>query len=201
METAEGNLEAVEDFPQLIRRLKAHDREAFARLYRHAVGPLYRYVAARLDSDDEAEEVVQGVFVAALNGLESLRAADEPAFLAWLFRIARNKLADHWRRRYRQPVGERDAAELESLEAREPRPDELAEREDEAAEVRRAIEELTPEQREVIVCKYVLGYDNRQTARLVGKNVNAVNQLHHRALASLARLLDRGGERRVDRPR
>jgi RNA polymerase sigma-70 factor, ECF subfamily len=197
VEIADSDLEAVEDFAQLIRRLKAHDREAFARLYRYAVGPLYRYVAARLGSNDEAEELVQEIFVAALGGLESLRAADESGFLAWLFQIARNKLADRWRRQYRQPVGDRDAAELESLESPEPRPDELAEREDEVAEVRRAIEELTPEQREVIVCKYVLGYDNRLTARLVGKNVNAVNQLHHRALASLARLLDR----RVERPR
>lgn len=195
MELADIDREAVGDFAQLILRLKARDREAFSRLYRFAVGPLYRYLAARLDSDDEAEELAQEVFIAALGGLESLRATDEAGFLAWLFQIARNKLADHWRRRYRQPTADPSAAELESLESPEPRPDQVAEREDEAAEVRRAIEELTPEQREVIVCKYVLGYDNQLTARLVGKNVNSVNQLHHRALASLARLLDRRGER------
>ena len=61
----------------------------------------------------------------------------------------------------------------------------------EAAEVREALELLTPEQREVLVCKYILGYDNRRTASLVGRNVNSVNQLHHRALASLHRLLTR----------
>ena len=201
MEIADSSPEAVEDFARLIRRFKAHDREAFTRLYRYAVGPLYRYVASRLGSGEETEELVQEVFVAAIVGLESLRAVDESGFLAWLFQIARNKLADRWRKRYRQPAGEHDVAEIESLESLEPRPDEVAEREDEAAEVRRAIGELTPEQREVIVCKYVLGYDNRLTARLVGKNVNAVNQLHHRALASLARLLDRSGDRRTGRSR
>jgi DNA-directed RNA polymerase specialized sigma24 family protein len=36
----------------------------------------------------------------------------------------------------------------------------------------------------------VLGYSNEQTAAHVGKNVNAVNQLHHRALRSMQRLLD-----------
>jgi RNA polymerase sigma factor (sigma-70 family) len=67
----------------------------------------------------------------------------------------------------------------------------VAEAHEAAAEVRLALDRLTSEQREVVVCKYVLGYDNERTARLVGKNINAVNQLHHRALASLHRVLTR----------
>ncbi len=81
--------------------------------------------------------------------------------------------------------------EAEQAESPDPRPDELAEEDEERAEVRRALEQLTPEQREVVLCKYVLGYGNKATARLVGKNVNSVNQLHHRALGSLRRLLTR----------
>lgn len=70
----------------------------------------------------------------------------------------------------------------------------MAEAVEERLELRGALERLTAEQREVIVCKYVLGYDNDPTARLVGKNANAVNQLHHRALASLHRLLAKRGD-------
>ena len=77
------------------------------------------------------------------------------------------------------------------MESSEARPEEALEQSEARAEVRAALEQLTAEQREVVVCKYVLGYDNQQTARIVGKNVNAVNQLHHRALASLHRLLTR----------
>lgn len=77
------------------------------------------------------------------------------------------------------------------METRDVRPDEAAERSEEQAEVRAALERLTPDQREVVLCKYVLGYDNRRTAQVVGKNVNSVNQLHLRALASLHRLLTR----------
>jgi len=82
------------------------------------------------------------------------------------------------------------------VESRQLRPDESAELREERVEVREALERLTPDQREVIVCKYVLGYDNERTAQVVGKNVNSVNQLHHRALASLHRLLA-GAERAV----
>ncbi len=181
------------DIAGLIGRARAFDRAAFAELYRLAVTPVYRYISARLNTVEEAEELTQEVFLAALSGIQGLRSEDEAGFMAWLFQIARHKLADHLRRRYRRPMAPlEDAGELET---REPRPDEQAEVGEEKGELRRALGQITDEQREVIVCKYVLGYDNERTARTVGKNVNSVNQLHHRAIASLHRLLksEKGG--------
>jgi RNA polymerase sigma-70 factor (ECF subfamily) len=175
------------DIARLIQRAKGYDREAFAELYRFAVGPVYRYLAARVDRVEEAEELTQEVFVAALAGIQTVRAGDENAFLAWLFQIARHKIADQLRLRYRRPSAPLE--EAAEVVAPQPRPDEVAELEAERAEVREALERLTPDQREVIICKYLLDYDNERTALIVGKNINSVNQLHHRALASLHRLL------------
>lgn len=182
-----GVPEAAGDMARLICQAKQYDRVAFAELYRFAVTPVYRYVAARVNRVEEAEELTQEVFVAALSGIDGLRAADGPGLLAWLFQIARHKLADQLRHKYRRPSAPLEEAEEQADP--EPRPEELAEVAEERAEVRAALEQLTPDQREVVVCKYLLGYDNERTARMVGKNVNAVNQLHHRALASLHRLL------------
>ncbi len=179
--------ETTGDIAGSIRRAKGYDRAAFAEIYRFAVGPVHRYLSARVSGVEEAEELTQEVFMAALNGIRGLRTEDEVGLLGWLFQIARNKLADRLRQRYRRPSSPLE--EAEEVESPHPRPEEVAEAEEERAEVRRALERLTPEQREVILCKYVLGYDNDRTARQVGKNVNAVNQLHHRALASLGRLL------------
>ncbi len=175
------------DIAGLIRRAKSYDKAAFADLYRFTVRPVYRYLAARVNGVEETEELTQEVFMAALNGIQGLRAEDEAGLLGWLYQIARNKLADQLRQRYRRPSAPLE--EAEELEAPQPRPEEAAEAAEERAEVRLALEQLTPEQREVILCKYVMGYDNDRTARQVGKNINAVNQLHHRALASLGRVL------------
>ncbi len=177
------------DIARLISRARKYDRAAFAELYRFAVAPVSRYVAARVDRVEDAEELTQEVFVAALSGIQGLRAEDEAAVLAWLFQIGRNKIADRLRQRYRRPSAPLE--EAEEMESHEIRPEEAAEREEERAEVRAALEQLTADQREVVVCKYVLGYDNQRTAQIVGKNVNSVNHLHHRALASLHRLLSR----------
>ncbi|MHB9090435.1 MAG: RNA polymerase sigma factor [Chloroflexota bacterium] len=174
---------------ETIRRARTYDRAAFAAIYRRAVTPVYRYLAARLDAQADAEELTQEVFLAALDGIRNLRADDEDALLAWLFQIARHKLADRLRRRYRRPVTELEQAE--SLADPEEPPEASAEADEERAALRGALSRLTPEQREVIICKYVLEYDNERTARVLGKTANAINQLHHRALASLQRLLTR----------
>lgn len=176
----------------LIGRAKERDSAAFADLYRATIKPVYRYLSAHLSSPEDAEEATQEVFLAALAGLPTLRAETEVALMKWLLQIARNKAADHLRRRYRRPVTLLD--EAQDVESPEPRPDQVALVGDDQARVRAALARLTPDQREVINCKYVLGYDNERTAALVGKNVNAVNQLHHRALASLHRFLQPAAE-------
>jgi len=176
-----------DDFGALVRRARGYDRDAFGELYRRSLGPVFRYCRARVDSTTEAEELTQEVFMAALAGIEKVRAEREASWLAWLFQIARNKHADVLRRRYRRPQASLEAAgdavdgaapALEGLVAADTR-----------AEVRRALELLTAEQREVVICKYVLGFDNTKIGELLGKNANAVNQLHFRAVTSLRRLL------------
>lgn len=173
--------------PGLVERAKANDSDAFAELYQHTVTPVYRYLSARVSAPEEAEELTQEVYLAALQGLDRFRGGDQSALFAWLFQIARNKLADHLRRRYQKPVAPLDQADLVADKA--PGPEESAMVGEDAQAVREALGQLTPEQRDVMVYKYVLGYDNAETARLVGRNTNAVNQLHHRALRSLQRLL------------
>jgi len=175
------------EIAELIRRAKAYDRAAFASLYDLSVTPVYRYLVARLGIAEDAEELTQEVFLAALSGIQGLRAHDQAGLMSWLFCITRNKLADHLRQRYRRPVAVLD--DDAQLEDPGPLPDVLAVANDEQAELREALDKLTAEQREVVMCKYVLGYDNEQTASHLGKNANAVNQLHHRALGSLHRLL------------
>ena len=174
-------------FADLIGRAQRRDQAAFAELYRFAIKPVYRYLSVRLYSPEAVEDLTEEVFVAAFQSLPGLRAGDERGFLAWLFQIARHKLADHLRQRYRAQTVALDAvAELEDSERG---PEEALAAAEEQVAVRHALDELTPEQREVVVCKYVLGYDNQRTGELLGKNANAINQLHHRALASLHRLL------------
>ena len=173
-----------------LARARAGDRAAFSALYERTLTPVYRYVSARVDTVSEAEEITQEVFLSALAGVRGLRAEDELGLLAWLYQIARHKLADHLRRRYRRPVAPLEDAD--DAPDPGPRPDEALLAADDRATLVTAMSALTPEQREVLVSKYVLEYDNEAVGRMIGKSANAVNQLHHRALGSLRRILARG---------
>lgn len=78
-------------------RAARRDTAAFARLYRRYVTPIYRYVYSRVGHAAEAEDLTSQVFAEALEGLPGYR--EQGHFSAWLFSIARRRVADHHRRR------------------------------------------------------------------------------------------------------
>lgn len=179
----------AEQFAGYVARARRLDAAAWDYLYSLAFPQVYRYVAARVPSRQEAEDVTEEVFVGALQSAGSLRAGDEAGFLAWLYQIARYKLADRLRRQYRRPTVALDPA-LEVPDA-DPTPEEAALDADASAAVQAALDELTPEQREVITMKFMLDYDNAKAASILGKSPGAINQLQHRALAQLRKILAR----------
>lgn len=177
------------DVAEWIKRARDLDPAAWDRLYQLAFPQVYRYVSSKIRGVTDAEDITEEVFLGALQTIGSLRASDEAGFLAWLFQIARFKLADHLRRQYRKPTEPLDP-ELEISDPA-PTPEDEALRGDDQRAVRAALAELTAEQQEVIVMKFALGYDNARAAAILGKSPGAINQLQHRALGAMRRLLDR----------
>ncbi|MGJ4731221.1 RNA polymerase sigma factor [Luteimonas sp. SDU101] len=129
----------------------AGDVSAFETLYgRHRLR-LYRFLMRQLRDAALADELFQDVWqklIAARGGW-----TPDAAFATWLYRIAHNRLADHWRALQHRPPAPADADERT---ARVPDPD-TPERQLSEFEQRRrlqlALDELPPEQREVIVLR------------------------------------------------
>jgi len=92
----------------LIRSAGAGDRTAFGELYRRYARMVHGILLTRVPVD-EAEDLVQDVFVSAMHALCRLRTP--AAFRGWLASIARNRAADYHRRtRFGEPLlGERAA--------------------------------------------------------------------------------------------
>lgn len=179
------------DVSRLIQRAQHHDLAAWDALYTFAFPRVYRYVSAKTRSVSDAEDITEDVFLGALQNVSSLQVNTEAGFLGWLFQIARFKLADHLRRQYRRPTEPLDPEMEIGDEA--PTPEEHVLRHDARLTVRNALTELTPEQQEVIVLKFALGYDNARAAATLGKSPGAINQMQHRALGALRRILDQKG--------
>ncbi len=170
---------------RLIARAQQGDAKAFGRLYDLYAGRVYAFARSRTKSAHDAEDVTATVFLKVWESIDTYSDAGVP-FTAWLFRVARNTAVDEHRRDARRP------ALVDEF------PDEPAPESTEAAVIARAdadrlratVRLLTEEQAAVIALRYWSDLSIQETADALGKNANAVKQLQHRAVRSLARLLE-----------
>jgi RNA polymerase sigma-70 factor (ECF subfamily) len=137
----------------------------------------------------DLDDVVQETLIAAARSIGSVRAERDGAVPAWFLTIARHKVADHFRRSPERT----DALAVDSAVEGSDVQAIVAER-DRDRRLRQAMRDLTPEQEEVLVLRFVLGFDIDQTAAITGRTLGAVRALQHRGLASLEKLLVGGGE-------
>jgi RNA polymerase sigma-70 factor (ECF subfamily) len=160
------------------------DPRRFAELYEQNFERVYAFVARRVRDRAVAEDLTSTVFHRALESLPRYEWRGAP-FAAWLLRIARNAVADHWQRSGREqgnPSKEEteDAVDLEDIERR--------------AILFRLVGTLPADQRRVVVERFVEQRSIREIAQALGRSEGAVKQLQFRALENLrARLSESHG--------
>lgn len=169
---------------RLVSRAQAGDSDAFSILYEVYVQAIYHYLLLRVPSAALAEDLTADVILRAVDALPRYSQRGVP-FGAWLFSIARHRLTDYYRQTARRPTAELS----ESLVSDLPDPSESAEDSEIALALRKGLEQLTDEQRDVVQFRFVEGWNLEQTARAMNKSINAVKALQHRALNTLYRLL------------
>lgn len=175
-----------DDEADLCRRAAAGDRRAFAALYDRHLDAVYRYAFYRLRADDEASDVTSMVFHRALVAMP--RYQPRRPFLAFLYTIARNVIADQLRRA--RPTASFEDAIAHASDA--PGPDEVAGRLDDARRLRAAIARLTPLQQDVIIFRFLEDRSTKEIAGLIGKRESTIRGIQMRALAALRGLFDEG---------
>ncbi|HZP97867.1 MAG TPA: RNA polymerase sigma factor [Candidatus Limnocylindria bacterium] len=170
---------------ELAVRASGGDVSAFGLLYDRHVATIYRYVYYRVRDDAEAEDLTSDVFMRALKAMP--RYEPRQAFLAWLYRIARNAVIDRARRGNRQ-VSFEDALDHPAADQIVEPDVELLSRSD-SDTLRKALAKLTPLQQEVIVLRFLEGFSTQEIANLVGKREGTIRGIQFRAIGALRQLI------------
>ena len=169
----------------LLLRVADSDREAFELLYHRYVRSVLGQALRKLNDRAQAEEVVQETFTAVWRSSSSYRPERGSAG-GWLYTVARNATVDRMRRNRRTEA----VAELPDLESPDSGPYEQAERRDAAWRVHRALEELNPNEREVIELAYWSGLSQSEVASYLDQPLGTVKTRTRHALARLAEILE-----------
>ncbi|MGH7644352.1 MAG: RNA polymerase sigma factor [Gemmatimonadales bacterium] len=164
---------------KLLIETAQRDPRRFADLYRMHFDRVYAYVARRVATRSDAQDLTAEVFQQALANLGRFEWRGVP-FAAWLYRIAANAVTDHHHRTVRDqnvpPSPEPGREELESAERR--------------AALYRAVRDLPADQRRVIEMRFAEDRSIAEIARVLGRSEGAVKQLQFRALGNLRARLD-----------
>jgi RNA polymerase sigma-70 factor (ECF subfamily) len=164
----------------LVARARNGNTDSFGILYRRYADSVYRYVFVRLGEAKEAEELTADVFFRSYQALETYRERGWP-FSSFLYQIAKDVLIDHFRR---QKPGTGFSIPDPALEPLRPL-EEHGIRDGQIRDLRRAMDEIPPNYREVIILRIILAMPASVVANWMNMTEGATRIVLHRALSDL----------------
>jgi RNA polymerase sigma-70 factor, ECF subfamily len=159
---------------------KDGDGDALRFLYLRYADNVYGYVCSIVRDEHEAEDVTQHIFAKLTTALGRYEPRVAP-FSAWILRVAHNAAIDHMRARRPVPCEEvRSSDVVDDVSGRE-----------RFADLRLALDALPPEQRDVLLLRFLIGLTPREVAERLGRSEDAVHGLQHRGRRSLRKEMQR----------
>jgi RNA polymerase sigma-70 factor (ECF subfamily) len=177
----------------LMRRTQQGDRQAFSMLYERYSGSVLSYLYRMLGNIEDVESIGQEVFLRAFRFAPTYRYPQK--FSTWLFTITRNLAINQSRRRRRSPVRNVTELNLEGVDmSGDPyqvaaRATDDVERQEEIAQVLKALEDLPADQKEVIVLGVFQDLSYAEIEDITGTKAVTLRSRMFHGLKRLARTL------------
>ncbi len=153
---------------------------------------LRNFIRRRVADREDAEDVLQDVFYELVEAYRMMKPVEQ--ITAWLYRVARNRIIDLFRRKEREALRNEPAAIMEDgetlqleelLPSPDAGPDAAYARRVLLEEVDAALDELPDEQREVFIAHELMGYSFKELAAQTGVGINTLLSRKHYAVLYL----------------
>lgn len=176
----------TEEQQALLNHALQGDPTALGALYDQYNNKIYNYIYHRVGTADVAEDLTAQVFMKMLESIRKGRGW-QTSFSGWLYRIAHNLVIDHYRRRGRATFVDIDDTPLVS--SPEQGPEKAAELQFANEQVRKALNQLTEEQAQVITLRFLESQSITEAATIMNKTEGAIKALQYRAVMALRRVM------------
>lgn len=174
----------MDDF---IKKLVRGDEKAFERLVIENQDRIYSVCVGMLKNPDDAQDAAQETFLRAYRRIRDFRGQSRPE--TWLTKIAMNICLDTIRSR-KETVSLSESFDVPDAETTE---DRVFSRERQQA-VRRALDQLPPDQRSVVVLRDIKGLSYEEMCDILNLNMGTVRSKLHRAREKIKKIFLENGE-------
>lgn len=171
---------------ELVKLAQEGDTDAFGQLYERYSPAVFRFLFSHIDNRLDAEDLTEDVFIRIWRSLPGYRHQGIP-FVAYVFRVARNRLIDYYRRSKRN----KDQVSLDDIVIGDHQadPGDIVDNGLEHQEIQALLGDLRDDYRMVLTLRFMGDLSPDETAEVMGRTSGAVRVLQHRALAALRKML------------
>lgn len=176
----------------LLNNYLSGDRAAISQLIDRHTHRVRDYIRMMVKDNDVADDILQETFIKAVRVIDEGRYADTGRFLSWILRIAHNQVIDHFRsQKNAKTVSESDAGYnmLGTLRFAERTVEDAMISSQIEEDVRRLIDRLPAEQREVVVMRYYSGLSFQEIADQTDVSINTALGRMRYALINLRKMI------------
>ena len=185
------NVQVVSD-QKLLNCYLSGDRNAISQLIERHSRRVRDYIQMMVKDGDVADDIFQETFIKAVRVIDEGRYTDNGRFLSWILRIAHNQVIDHFRaQKQNRQLNEAEAGYdvLGTLRLAERTVEDEIVCEQIASDVRRMVELLPDEQREVVMMRYYSGLSFKEIAEQTGVSINTPLGRMRYALINLRKMI------------
>lgn len=177
----------------LVRNYIAGDENALATLISRHQSKIYGFIYSKIADRDVSDDIFQDTFIKVIKTLKSNSYNEEGKFLPWVMRIAHNLIVDHFRRNKKMPMfRETEEFSIFSIMSdNQPNVESSMITSQVESDLKRLIEELPSDQKEVLVMRMYQDLSFKEIADLTGVSINTALGRMRYALMNLRKVIDK----------
>ena len=177
----------------LVQSYLSGDEAAFEVLIRKHKDKVFAFILSKLKNYNLAHDVFQDTFIKVINSLKRGKYNEEGKFVPWVMRIAHNLVIDHFRRqkKTRSIAPTKDFAIFDVISTDEKNAEEILIDEQITSDVRKLIQELPSDQKEVLMMRYYRDLSFKEIAEITDVSINTALGRMRYAVINLRKLVEK----------